>query len=81
MSDSHIVRVALFATSSGHAHEACTLTQFGQRSSTCITHARAQSVGSDLYVFDVCVGRGVGINERRRDRCVDAPAFDDGVGK
>ena len=38
-------------------------------------------VGSDLHVFDVCVGRGIGINERRHDRFVDTPALDDGVGK
>ena len=38
-------------------------------------------VGSDLHVFDVCVGRGVGINERRHDRFVDTPALDDGVGE
>jgi hypothetical protein len=43
VSDGHIVWVALFSTSSGDSHEACTLMQFGQRSSTCITHARAQT--------------------------------------
>jgi hypothetical protein len=43
VSDGHIVWVALFSASSGDAHEACTLVQLGQRGSTRITHARAQT--------------------------------------
>ena len=39
VSDSHIVWVALFSTSSGDAHEARALVQLGQRGSARITHA------------------------------------------
>ncbi len=38
-------------------------------------------VGSDLHVFDVCVGRGIRIDERRSDWCIETKALNDRVRK
>ena len=38
-------------------------------------------VGSDLHVFDICVGGGIGVDECRSDWRIETEAFNYRIGK